>query len=163
MKSDPASTVKTFATLRFAGDSLDPAELTSLLGQKPTLSYRKGATYRPGPRSPGLIGKTGVWYFSTRRATQSRCFEDHLDLISRVLADDPSRWLGDPKLLEVRRIVEDQSLKTEVSCFWHGIARAKAPSIPAKFRKLVQRIHGQIETDFDTEEERSRGPRAAVA
>jgi Domain of unknown function (DUF4279) len=163
MRSDAAGTVSAFATLRFAADSLDPAELTSLLGQKPTLSYKKGETYRPGPRSPDLIGKTGVWYFSTRRAIQSRCFQDHLDLIARILTEDPPHWLGDPKLSRVRQIVESQSLEPTASCFWHGVAGAKAPSIPAGFRKLVQRIHGRIDTDFDTEEERSRGPRAAVA
>ena len=43
---------RAFATLRFAGDALDPDEISCVLDQQPTRAYRKGERYRPGPRSP---------------------------------------------------------------------------------------------------------------
>src|SRR5205809_3955808 len=57
------NTLGTYATLRFAGDALDPDEISSILRTQPTRAYRKGQKYSPGPRSPEVIGKTGIWYF----------------------------------------------------------------------------------------------------
>ena len=60
------NTIRTYATLRFAGDALDPDEISRVVKEQPTRAYRKGQRYRPGPRSPEVTGKTGVWYFSTK-------------------------------------------------------------------------------------------------
>ena len=51
-----------FATLRFTGNALEPNEISRVLKEEPTRAYRKGQRYRPGPRSPEITGKTGVWY-----------------------------------------------------------------------------------------------------
>ena len=73
-----------FATLRFAGDALNPDEISRVVGQQPTRAYRRGQRYKPGPRSPDITGKTGVWYFSTGRELShaqmnvaSRHYEGH--------------------------------------------------------------------------------------
>src|SRR5215831_14521887 len=79
-------TISVFATLRFVGDALDPDEISEALKQKPKRAYRKGETYRPGPRGPELIGKTGLWYFSTDRVIPSKDLGDHLDALIRLIA-----------------------------------------------------------------------------
>ena len=65
--------------MRFAGDTLDPDEISRIVKEEPTRAYRKGQQYRPGPRSPEVTGKTGVWYFSTRRRIPGNDLADHLD------------------------------------------------------------------------------------
>ena len=47
-------------TLRIFGDSLDPDEVSQLLGGTPTLSERKGDTITK--KSSTLIAKTGRWH-----------------------------------------------------------------------------------------------------
>jgi len=74
-----------FATLRFAGDELDPDEISHVVRQEPTWAYRKGQRYQPGPRSPDITGKTGVWYFSTKRNVPSKDLRDHLDALASLV------------------------------------------------------------------------------
>ena len=116
--SESASQV--FATLRFAGDALDPDEISRVVGQQPTRAYRRGQRYKPGPRSPEVTGKTGVWYFSTKRNVPSKDLRDHLDaLVSLVLpvADE------DKRLRELHDIMERRNLQAHVTCFWRGPPR----------------------------------------
>ena len=113
--SESASQV--FATLRFAGDALDPDEISRVVGQQPTRAYRRGQRYKPGPRSPEVTGKTGVWYFSTKRKVASKDLRDHLDaLVNLVLpvADE------DKRLRELRDIMERRNLQAHATCFWRG-------------------------------------------
>ena len=56
------SPIRAFATLRFAGDALDPDEISDVVKESPTKAHRKGELYRPSPRSPEVTGKTGIWY-----------------------------------------------------------------------------------------------------
>jgi hypothetical protein len=56
---------KTTVTLGFYGDDLDPAEVTAMLGCKPTSSHRKGENMTKGgvrvwPRGAWLLSKTGM-------------------------------------------------------------------------------------------------------
>ena len=74
-----------FATLRFAGDELDPDEISHVVRQEPTWAYRKGQRYQPGPRSPDITSKTGVWYFSTKRNVPSKDLRDHLDALASLV------------------------------------------------------------------------------
>jgi hypothetical protein len=88
------NTIGTFATLRFAGDGLEPEEISRVVKESPTLADKKGQSYRPGPRSPKITGKTGVWYFSTKRKVQSNDLADHLNALERLIApfgDEDSR------------------------------------------------------------------------
>jgi hypothetical protein len=52
-KSD--KTVRAFATLRFAGDALDPNEISRVVKEQPTKAYRKGETYRSAHTAPMLL------------------------------------------------------------------------------------------------------------
>ena len=109
-----------FATLRFAGDALDPDEISRVVRRQPTRAYRKDQRYQPGPGSPDITGKTGVWYFSTKRNVPGKNLRDHLDaLVSLVLpfADD------DKRLRELRDIMERRNLQA------HGRASGAGPSV----------------------------------
>jgi hypothetical protein len=64
-KSRGTEPVSTFATLRISGDDLVPIEITKIIKIRPTKAYAKGEHYSGGPRSPDLIGRTGVWFFAT--------------------------------------------------------------------------------------------------
>jgi len=162
MRSDATGTVKAFATLRFAGDLLDPSELTQLLQRKPKLGYKKGQPYRTGPRGPEQIGKTGLWYFSTKDVLKSRSLQEHLNLIGAMLTGSSSHG-EEARLLTLQQIVERQSLRPVVTCFWHGAAGATSPTVPLAFETLLKRIHGEIETDFDVDDQKSTGSSFAAA
>jgi hypothetical protein len=64
-KSRATEPVSAFATLRISGDDLVPIEITKIIKIRPTKAYAKGEHYSGGPRSPDLIGRTGVWFFAT--------------------------------------------------------------------------------------------------
>jgi hypothetical protein len=139
---------RAFATLRFAGDALDPDEISRVIKEQPTRAYRKGEKYRTGPHGSEIVGKTGVWYFSTRRKIPSRDLGDHLEALVRLIspfADD------DKRLSQLRDIMERENLKAHVTCFWRGPPGVDEPSIPTVVSEPLQRIPADIQVDFATE------------
>lgn len=139
---------RAFATLRFAGDALDPDEISRIIKEQPTRAYRKGQRYRTGPHGPEIIGKTGVWYFSTRRSVSSKDLSDHLEALVRLVspfADDGKR------MRELRNLMEREDLKAHVTCFWRGPRGADEPSIPTVVAEPLCQIPADIEVDFATE------------
>jgi hypothetical protein len=52
--------------------------------------------------------------------------------------------------------VRRKSLQVSLSCFWHGPANAKKPSVPRSITELLKLIPADIETDFDTDEQSGR-------
>jgi hypothetical protein len=58
--------VRAFAIPRVAGDDLAPDEVTKVLKIVRTTAYAKGEHYAAGSRSADLVGRTGVWFFSTK-------------------------------------------------------------------------------------------------
>jgi hypothetical protein len=146
MNSEPST--RAFATLRFAGDALDPGEISRVLKEEPTRAYRKGQRFRPGPRSPEITGKTGVWYFSTRRKIPGNDLADHLDALVRLILPFAD---ADQRLKELREIMEREHLQAHVTCFWRGPTGAPEPSIPFKVAKSLKRLPADIEVDFANE------------
>jgi hypothetical protein len=146
MKSEDRS--RAFATLRFAGDALDPDEISRVMKEQPTRAYRKGQKYRTGPHGPDIVGKTGVWYFSTRRKIRSKDLIDHLEALVRLVSPfaDNGKRLG-----ELRDIMERENLKAHVTCFWRGPPGADTPSIPTVVSEPLHRIPADIQVDFATE------------
>jgi hypothetical protein len=147
MTSSEAAT-RAFATLRFAGDALDPDEITRVVKQQPTRAYRKGERYRPGPRSPEITGKTGVWYFSTRRRIAGNELADHLDAVVRLILPFAD---ADQRLRELREIMEREHLRAHVTCFWRGPTGVSKPSIPLSVTNSLGRLPADIEVDFANE------------
>jgi hypothetical protein len=142
------NTIGAFATLRFAGDALDPDEISRVVKDEPTRAYRKGQIYRAGPRSPEITGKTGVWYFSTKRRIPSKDLADHLDALVRLIFPVADQ---DERLSELRDIMRRANLQAHVTCFWRGPSGANRPSISAAVTGALRRLPADIELDFATE------------
>lgn len=149
MKADP-NAARAFATLRFAGDRLDPGQITEALHARPTLAYRKGEPYPIGSGRK-RIGKTGLWIFSTDGLFPPHEVSTHLAAIAGLIAGDPKRPTADKKFRLIRQIVEEQSLSPVVTIFWHGPHGATPPVIRSTFRNLITMIHGEVEEDFDVD------------
>jgi hypothetical protein len=149
-KSESADAVKTFATLRLAGDGLAPDQVTKILKTVPTQAYAKGDRYSGGARSPNLVGRTGVWYFSTVGVVASDRLDDHLAFLIRLLIPAPDDLAP---LLQLQQLVARLSLEAHATCFWHGHPKARRPSVPRNVTDIFKLIPATIETDFGTDEE----------
>ena len=143
------NTIRTYATLRFAGDALDPEEISGVVKEGPTRAYKKGQTYRPGPRSPEITGKTGVWYFSTRQKIPSTDLADHLSVLDRLVAPFGDQ---DNLLKELRDIMGRRNLQAHVSLFWRGPPGTQHPSVPSVATAALRRLPADIEPDFANED-----------
>ena len=138
--------MKAYATLRFAGDRLEPREISDVLGVNPTRAYRKGERYPAGPRTGELTGRTGVWLLSTENVVNGSDLDRHLSyLVNLIFESEPSRAAA------LRQLIVRRDLKAHVSCFWHGRAGARAPSIPAPVIEAFKQLSAEIETDFATD------------
>ena len=56
-----ATVDRTAATLRFSGDTLDPDEITKMLGTQPTKGFRKGDPWSDPKGRPLRPKRTGSW------------------------------------------------------------------------------------------------------
>jgi len=156
MKSDPS---KAFVTFRIVGDRLDPDQITKFLRIHPTQAYAKGQPYTAGPKSPAILGRTGVWYLSTDQFVASASLNDHFDFLLQALQLGGRRYVRTPggaqltaNLLELRDLMKENSLRAVVTCFWYGAAGTKKPSIPRGTTEVFNLINAEIETDFDADE-----------
>ena len=141
--------VRAFVTLRFAGDALDPDEISRVVKEQPTKAYRKGQTYRSGPHGPDVTGRTGVWYFSTRRKIPSKDLVDHLNALDRLIAPFGDQY---NRLKELRDIMQRRNLQAHVTFFWRGPPGTEHPSVPSVAIAALQRLPADIEPDFATED-----------
>jgi hypothetical protein len=145
--------VRACATLRLAGDDLAPDEVTKILKIAPATAYAKGAHCAAGSRSPDLVGRTGVWFFSTKGVVAGNRLADHLAFLARLRLPGLGEAGPQPRL---QQLLRRRSLRVAVSCFWHGPAGARRPSIPRGVSDLLKLIPAEIETDFDVDERPSR-------
>ena len=141
--------IRAFATLRFAGDALDPDEISRVVKEQPSKAYRKGQTFRSGRHGPDVTGRTGVWYFSTKRKVMSKNLADHLNVLERLVAP-----FGDQgaRLKELRDIMEDKNLQAHVTFFWRGPPEAERPSISPIETETLRRLPADIESDVEIED-----------
>jgi hypothetical protein len=140
--------VRAFATLRFAGDALDPEEISRAVKEQPTRAYRKGQIYQPGPRSGPVTGKTGVWYFSTKRKILSDDLAEHLSALERLVAPFGD---GGERLRELRKIMTERNLQAHVTFFWRG-PQGKHPSFSPATIDSLERLPADIEADVEMEQ-----------
>jgi hypothetical protein len=143
------NTIRTFATLRFVGDALEPDEISHIVKEKPTRAYRKGEIYRPGPRSPEITAKTGVWYFSTKHKIHSNDLADHINALERLVSPVADR---DGRLKELHDVMEHRNLQAHATLFWHGPPGARHPAIPLGATEALRRLPADIESDFANED-----------
>jgi hypothetical protein len=146
-KSD--NNIRAFATLRFVGDELDPDEISSAIKEQPTKATRKGQAYRSGPYGPDVTGRTGVWYYSTKRKIPSNELADHLSALDRLIAP-----FGDQgnRLNELREIMDRRNLQAHVSLFWRGPPGIEHPSVSSVTTAALRRLPADIEPDFANED-----------
>jgi hypothetical protein len=135
---------KTYATLRFAGDGLEPTHISALLPVAPKRAHRKGESFYAGPHAGNLTGRTGIWYFDTRDL-ESRDLTDHLRHIVELLYPEPGN--GD-RVTRLRDLMRREHATAQVSCFWFGKPGAKPPAIPEDVRAALAGLPAEIETDF---------------
>ncbi len=144
MKSSPDQAAHTFVTFRVSGDTLDPDMVTKILDVAPTEAHRKGEAYGGKGFGRPVTARTGIWYFSTDRLSDSVALGDHLAFVRHFLADD--------RRYQLHRFMQDRHLTATLTCFWHGQRGAAPPAVPDDVRTLLQSIPAAVETDFATEQ-----------
>jgi hypothetical protein len=145
MKTDARTTGKAFVTLRFAGDELDPAEISAILPVKPTRAHRKGEEFVAGLRAGNLRGRTGIWFLATDKLVHSDDLDDHLRFVHKLLYPEPN---DAGRVEKLRDILERAHSRVHITCFWHGDPGETAPQIPDRFRSAIEPLAADIETDF---------------
>jgi len=134
----------TYATLRFAGDGLDPNNISAILPVAPKRAHRKGEIFHAGARAGNLTGRTGIWYFDTRDLS-SRDLTDHLRGIVGLLYPEPGK---SDRVNRLREVMKREHLTARVSCFWYGKPGAQPPVLPGDIRAALASLPAEIETDF---------------
>jgi uncharacterized protein DUF4279 len=138
MKSEHSDTIRAFATLRFAGERLDPDQISQLLHIQPTKVTRKNGN-----------GRYTIWYLSTDKLIPGNDLMDHVGFLLYLLFPAP----GDlHRLITLRDLLKRKNLESHVTCFWHGKSRARKPVVPEVVRKLFELISADLQIDFDAEE-----------
>jgi len=147
MKTNPQTDRKAFVTLRFAGDDLDPREISAILPVAPTRAHRKGEEFVAGEHAGKLLGRTGMWFLATDKLVPSDDLGDHLafvrDLLYPALGDDR-------RIKKLRDILGRAHSRAHITCFWHGDAGETAPQIPGRFKSAIEPLAADIDTDFET-------------
>jgi hypothetical protein len=139
---------KAFVTLRFAGDDLDPAEISAILPVKPTRAHRKGQEFFAGPRAGMLRGRTGIWFLDTDKLVNSEELSDHLNYVAKLLYPTP----GDSsRIAALRDILDRTHSRVHVTCFWRGDPYEPAPIVPHGFKSAIAPLSADLETDFAVE------------
>jgi hypothetical protein len=144
-KTEVTADRKAFVTLRFAGDDLDPGEISAVLLVKPTRAHRKGQEFFAGARSGNLRGRTGIWFLATDKLVPSDNLHDHLTFLEKLLYPEPG---NDRRIAALKVLLEHTRSRAHVTCFWRGEPGEPAPQIPACFRSAIEPLAADMETDF---------------
>jgi len=131
--------------LRFAGDDLDPREISAILPVAPTRACRKGEAFVAGKHAGKLRGRTGIWFLATDQLVPSDDLGDHLVFVHNLLYPKPT---DDRRITKLREIMGRAHSRAHVTCFWHGDPGEAAPQIPAHFKSAMEPLGADIETDF---------------
>jgi len=145
MKTDARTGCKAFVTLRFAGDDLDPREISDILPVTPTRAHRKGEEFVAGQRAGKLRGRTGIWFLATDKLVHSDDLGDHLAFVHDLLYPEPT---DAHRIMKLRDILGRAHARAHITCFWHGDPGETAPQIPDRFKSAIKPLAADIETDF---------------
>lgn len=75
-------------SLRVLGDSLEPEEVSALLGRDPTRCHRKGDPMGSGGSS---VEPTGAWILDSTLSEKEE-IEDHIESLLSSVSNDPDEW-----------------------------------------------------------------------
>jgi len=145
MKTNVRTDRKAFVTLRFAGDDLDPREISGVLPVEPTRAHRKGEAFVAGERAGKLRGRTGIWFLATDKLVPSDDLGDHLAFLNDLLYPEPS---DNRRVVELCDILRRAHSRAHITCFWRGDRGETAPQIPGGFKSAIEPLAADIETDF---------------
>jgi hypothetical protein len=144
-KTKASTGSKAFVTLRFAGDELDPQEISAILPIKPTRAHRKGEEFFAGPNAGNLLGRTGIWFLATDKLIDRADLRDHLKFLHKLLYPEPS---DKGRITKLRDVLERAHSHAHITCFWRGDVGETAPQIPAQFKSAIKPLAADFETDF---------------
>jgi hypothetical protein len=102
MKTDAPTVCKAFVTLRFAGDDLDPRDISAVLPVTPTRAHRKDEEFVAGQHAGKLHGRTGIWFLATDKLVHSDDLGDHLRFVHDLLYSAPT---DDSRITKLRDIL----------------------------------------------------------
>lgn len=143
-KTDAKADRKAFVTLRFAGNDLDPSEISAILAVKPTRAHRKGEEFFAGPNAGNLPGRTGIWFLATDKLVNSDDLGDHLAFVQKLLY--PA--VGDTaRIMKLRDVLERARSHAHITCFWRGGPGEASPKMPSQFKSAIEPLAVDIETD----------------
>jgi Domain of unknown function (DUF4279) len=149
-KTEAAAGSKAFVTLRFAGDDLDPDEISAILPVKPTRAHRKGEEFFAGPSAGKLRGRTGMWFLATDTLVPSDHLEDHFAFVEQLLYPEVA---GDSGIRKLREILERTHSRAHVTCFWRGERGETVPEVAISLKSAIKSLNADIETDVATEKD----------
>lgn len=144
-KTETKTDRKAFVTLRFAGDDLDPAEISAILPVAPTRAHKKGEEFFAGPHAGMLTSRTGMWFLATDKLVDSDDLGDHLEFVQTLLHPEAN---DHRRVVALRDILARARSRAHVTCFWRGDPCEAAPQIPGRFRLATSPLPADIETDF---------------
>jgi hypothetical protein len=145
MKTEAAARGKSFVTLRFTGDDLDPAEISRVLPVEPTRAHRKDEEFFAGAHAGNLRGRTGTWFLATDKLVPGDDLHDHLAFVQKLLYPSPD---DNSRIVKLRAVLERVHSRAHVTCFWRGDPGETPPQIPDWFKSDVAPLAAEIETDF---------------
>lgn len=153
MKTETAADRRAFVSLRFAGDNLDPDEISAVLPIAPTRAHRKGEEFFAGPKAGTLRGRTGIWFLATDRLVPSDQLDDHFAFVEQLL--DPEAG-EDNRIRKLREILERTHSHAHVTCFWRGERGEPVPEVAVSLKSAIKRLNADIETDFTIDDARHK-------
>jgi hypothetical protein len=145
MKIESEADRRAFVTLRFAGDNLDPGEISAVLPVAPTRAHRKGEEFFAGPHAGNLRGRTGIWFLATDRLVPSDRLDDHFAFVEKLLYPNAGDDSGISKL---REILERTHSRAHFTCFWRGERGELVPEVAVSLKSAIKSLNADIETDF---------------
>ena len=84
-----AAIARVRVSLRVFGDSLEPEEVSALLGRDPSRCHRKGDPL--GGESAGAVERTGAWILDSPLSEKTE-IEEHIETLLGTLSSDPDEW-----------------------------------------------------------------------
>lgn len=84
-----AAIARVRVSLRVFGDTLEPDEVSALLGRPPSRCHRKGDEARGG--NGGAVEPTGAWILDSALSERAE-IEDHIEGLLSPLSNDMDEW-----------------------------------------------------------------------
>jgi hypothetical protein len=89
-----------------------------------------------------------LWFLSTDRLVPSDDLEDHLQFVQKLLYPAPD---DDTRIAKLHTILRRDRARARVTCFWRSDLGETPPEIPPRFKRALEPLAADIETDFLTE------------